>query len=143
LITGRKRHILVDVMGLILVVLVHKASIQERDGAKSLLQRAKQKGFEQLCLIWADGGYSGQPIIDWMFNLAGWIFEVVKCADDAKGFQILPHRWIVERTFAWLGRYRRLSKDYEVLAQTSEAFIYAAMVHLMLARLARNPAVFL
>jgi putative transposase len=143
LVTGRKRHILVDVMGLILVVLVHKASIQERDGAKSLLQRAKAKGFQYLRLIWADGGYDGQPMIDWVFNLAGWIFEIVNRSDEVKGFQILPHRWIVERTFAWLGRYRRLSKDYEVLPQTSEAFIYAAMVNLMLARLARNPAVFL
>jgi putative transposase len=143
LVTGRKRHILVDVMGLILVVLVHKASIQERDGAKSLLQRAKDKGFQYLCLIWADGGYPGQPMIDWGFNLAGWIFEIVKRSDDVKGFQVLPHRWIVERTFAWLGRYRRLSKDYEVLPQTSEALIYAAMVNLMLTRLARNPAVYL
>lgn len=143
LVTGRKRHILVDVMGLLLVVLVHKASIQERDGAKSLLQRAKRKGFKRLALIWADGGYSGQPMVDWVFGLAGWIFEVVKRPDDVKGFQVLPHRWIVERTFAWLGRYRRLSKDYEVLPQTSEAFIYAAMVNLMLTRLARNPAVFL
>ena len=143
LVTGRKRHLLVDVMGLILVVLVHKASIQERDGAKSLLQRAKDKGFQSLRLIWADGGYSGQAMIDWVFNLAGWIFEIVKRADDVKGFQVLPHRWVVERTFAWLGRYRRLSKDYEVLPQTSEALIYAAMVNLMLTRLARNPAVYL
>jgi len=94
-------------------------------------------------LIWADGGYSGQPMIDWVFALAGWLFEVVKRSDDVKGFQVLPRRWVVERTFAWLGRYRRLSKDYEVLPQTSEAFIYAAMVNLMLTRLARNPAVFL
>lgn len=143
LVTGRKRHILVDVMGLILVVLVHKASIQERTGAKSLLQRAKQKGFQRLCLIWADGGYSGAPMINWVFELAGWLFEIVKRSDDVQGFQLLPHRWIVERTFAWLGRYRRLSKDYEVLPQTSEAFIYAAMVNLMLARLARNPALYL
>jgi len=143
LVTGRKRHILVDVMGLLLVVLVHKASIQERAGAKSLLQRAKQKGFARLRLIWADGGYHGQPMIDWVFDLAGWIFEIVKRSDNIKGFQLLPRRWVVERTFSWLGRYRRLSKDYEVLPQTSEAFIYAAMVNLMLARLARNPAIFL
>jgi putative transposase len=143
LVTGRKRHILVDVMGLLLVVLVHKASIQERAGAKSLLHRAKQKGFTRLCLIWADGGYSGSPMLNWVFDLAGWIFEVVKRSDDIKGFQLLPHRWVVERTFAWLGRYRRLSKDYEVLPQTSEAFIYAAMVNLMLSRLARNPALYL
>jgi putative transposase len=143
LVTGRKRHILVDVMGLLLVVMVHKASIQERAGAKSLLQRAKAKGFKRLALIWADGGYAGHPMIEWVFELAGWLFEVVKRSDDVKGFQILPRRWVVERTFAWLGRYRRLSKDYEVLPRSSEAFIYAAMVNLMLARLARNPAVYL
>lgn len=143
LVTGRKRHILVDTLGYLLVVLVHKASIQERAGAKSLLQRAKDKGFQRLSLIWADGGYDGQPMITWVLALTGWVFEVVKRCDDLAGFQILPRRWVVERTFAWLGRYRRLSKDYEVLPQTSEAFIYAAMVNLMLARLARNPAVFL
>ena len=136
-VTGRKRHILVDVMGLLLVVLVHKASIQERAGAKSLLQRAKKKGFERLILIWADGGYSGNPMVDWVFKLAGWVFEVIKRSDKAKGFVILPRRWVVERTFGWLGRYRRLSKDYEELAESSEALIYAAMVRLMLKRLAR------
>ena len=94
-------------------------------------------------MIWADGGYSGSPMINWVFDLAGWVFEVVKRSDNVKGFQLLPRRWVVERTFAWLGRYRRLSKDYEVLPQTSEAFIYAAMVDLMLTRLARNPAVYL
>ena len=140
-VTGRKRHILGDVMGLVLTVLVHKASMQERTGAKSLLKRAKKKGFQQLALIWADGGYSGQPMIDWVWNLAGWIFEVVKRSDDTDGFVVLPRRWVVERTFAWLGRYRRLSKDYEQLPETSEAMIYAAMVHLMLKRLARNPAI--
>jgi len=143
LVTGRKRHLLVDVLGLLLVVLVHKASVSEREGAKSLLQRAKHKGFKRLALIWADGGYNGQAMIAWVFDLAGWILEIVKRNDEVKGFEVLPHRWIVERTFAWLGRYRRLSKDYEVLTQTSEAWIYAAMVNLMLARLARNPAVYL
>ncbi len=140
-VTGRKRHILVDVMGLVLVALVHKASIQERTGAKSLLQRAKKKGFQRLALIWADGGYSGPSMIAWVWNLAGWVFEVVKRSDTTPGFVVLPRRWVVERTFAWLGRYRRLSKDYEQLPETSEAMIYAAMVHLMLKRLARNPAI--
>jgi putative transposase len=140
-VKGRKRHILVDVMGLVLVALVHKASIQDRTGAKSLLQRAKEKGLKRLALIWADGGYTGQPMIDWVWNLAGWILEIVERAQDTTGFVVLPRRWVVERTFAWLGRYRRLSKDYEQLPETSEAMIYAAMVHLMLKRLARNPAI--
>lgn len=113
----------------------------QRAGAKLLLQRAINKGFKRLELIWADGGYSGQPMIDWVWQLAGWVFEVIKRSEEAAGFVVLPHRWVVERTFAWLGRYPRLSKDYEQLPATSEAMIYAAMVHIMLRRLARNPAV--
>ena len=81
-VKGRKRHILVDVMGLLLCVLVHKADTQERAGAKQLLQRVKQKGFARLQLIWADGGYDGQPMRDWVFELACWLFEVVKRSED-------------------------------------------------------------
>lgn len=140
-VTGRKRHLLVDVMGLVLVVLVHKASIAERAGAKMLLQRALLKGFDRLVLIWADGGYDGQPMVQWVAQVCGWVFEVIKRSDKGQGFVLLPRRWVVERTFAWLGRFRRLSKDYEVLTETSEAMIYAAMVCLMLRRLARHPVV--
>jgi putative transposase len=140
-VKGRKRHIMVDVLGLLLTVVVHKASIQERAGAKLLLQRAALKGFNRLELIWADGGYSGQPMIDWVWRLAGWVFQVIKRTEETVGFVVLPRRWVVERTFAWLGRYRRLSKDYEQLPETSEAMIYAAMVHIRLRRRARNPAV--
>ena len=138
---GRKRHILVDVMALLLSVLVHKADTQERARAKQLLQQVKEKRFECLELIWADGGCDGQPMRDWVFDLEGWLFEVIKRHDDARGFVVLPRRWVVERTFGWLGRYRRLSKDYEQLPETSEAMIYAAMIRLMLRRLARDPAV--
>jgi putative transposase len=138
-VTGRKRHMLVDVMGLLLSVVVHAANIQERAGAKRLLRRVKEKGFKRLKLIWAEGGYSGQPLRDWVMDLAGWLFEIVKRSADTQGFVVLPKRWIVERTFAWLGRFRRLSKDYEQLPETSEAMIYAAMIRLMLKRLARHP----
>jgi putative transposase len=96
-----------------------------------------------LALIWADAGYSGQEFADWVREHYGWLVEIVKRSDDAKGFVILPRRWVVERTFGWLSRCRRLSKDYEVLTTTSEAWIYAGMVQLMLQRLARNPAVYL
>jgi len=140
-VTGRKRHILVDVMGLLLVVLVHKADIQERAGAKLLLQRALTKGFARLCLIWADGGYKGAAFKEWVWKLAGWLFEVVKRPEGSKGFVVLARRWVVERTFGWLGRSRRLSKDYEQLPATSEAMIYAVMVRLMLKRLAQEPAI--
>jgi putative transposase len=143
LIVGRKRFILVDVLGLLLTVVVTKASIQERDGAKTLLQRALDQHYELLQLIWADGGYSGQAFYDWVLENCGWLIEIVKRSDDAQGFVILPHRWVVERTFGWLFRFRRLSKDYEVLPETSEAWIYAAMTRIMLRRLATNPAVFL
>jgi hypothetical protein len=84
-----------------------------------------------------DGGYAGQ-LIDWVKEKCGWVLEIVKRTDEVKGFQVLPHRWVVERTFGWLGRYRRLSKDYEGLPETSEAMIYATMTHLMVRRLARK-----
>ncbi len=140
-VKGRKRHLLVDVMGLLLVVLVHCASIPERQGAKALLRRAQQQGLARLQLIWADGGYSGHPFADWVARVCGWVIEIITRSADAVGFEVLPRRWVVERTFAWLGRYRRLSKDYEALPASSEAWIYAAMVRLMLRRLAAHPAV--
>ncbi len=105
-VTGRKRHVLVDVMGLLLVVLVHKADIQERAGAKLLLQRAVTKGFARLQLMWADGGYSGVAFKEWVWNLTNWLFEVVVRPEGSKGFVILARRWVVERTFGWLGRSR-------------------------------------
>ena len=132
---GRKRHILVDTIGLLLIVVVHTANIQDRDGAKLVLEQVKD-AFPRLKLIWADAGYSGQ-LIDWVNLVCGWILEIVKRSDDIKGFQVLPRRWVVERTFGWLGRYRRLSKDYEGLTESSQAFIYAAMIHIMVKRLAK------
>ncbi len=122
------------------LVLVHKVDIQERAGAKLLLQRAVTKGFARLQLIWADGGYTGVEFKAWVWKLTGWIFEVVKRPEGTKGFAVLPRRWVVERTFGWFGRSRRLSKDYEQLPETSESMIYAVMVRLMLKRLAREPA---
>jgi putative transposase len=89
-----------------------------------------------LALIWADGGYAGQ-LIDWVKTTCQWVLQIVKRSDDLQGFVVLPRRWVVERTFAWLGKYRRLSKDYEAQVETSEAMIYAVMTHLMLRRLAK------
>ena len=87
-------------------------------------------------LIWADAAYSGQ-LVDLVKVVCGWFLEIVKRSDDVKGFKVLPHRWVVERTFGWLGRYRSLSKDYEGLTESSQALIYDAMVHIMIRRLAR------
>ena len=116
-----------------LAVVVHAASIQDRDGAKLVLAKLKGR-FSRLKLIWADGGYAGQ-LIDWTRKLGRWVLEIVKRSDDVAGFVVLPKRWIVERTFGWFNRYRRLSKDYEMLPESSEAVIYLSMTHLMVRRL--------
>src|SRR3989304_2720744 len=107
-ISGRKRHIVVDTLGLLMAAVVHAADIQDRDGAKLVM--AKLRGlFPRLALIWADGGYAGK-LIEWVSGFGNWVLEIVKRSDDIAGFIIVPRRWVVERTFAWLGKYRRLSK---------------------------------
>lgn len=124
---------------MILDCVVHPADIQDRDGAKLVLE--KLTDFPRLKKIWADGAYAGK-LVDWAKELGEWVLEIVKRSDNAVGFEVLPHRWIVERTFAWLGRFRRLSKDYEALIETSEAMIRVAMIRLMIRRLATaRPAI--
>jgi putative transposase len=132
-VSGRKRHILVDTNGNLLKVVVHSANIQDRDGAKLLLEKAKGC-FSRLKLIWADGGYAGQ-LIEWVKESCQWVLEIVKRPKDATGFHVLPRRWVVERTFAWLGHCRRLSKDYEHRTVHSESMIYLAMTRIMVRRL--------
>lgn len=114
-------------------MVIHEASIQDRDGAKLVLEYVR-KGFRRLTLIWADGGYAGQ-LIEWTKKRLRCTLEIVKRSDDVKGFTVLPKRWIVERTFGWFGRYRRLAKDYEVITDNSEAMIRIAMINLMSRRL--------
>jgi putative transposase len=114
-------------------VIVHEANIQDRDGARLVLKKLKGK-FARLTLIWADGGYAGK-LIEWTKSLAGWTLQIVKRSDDTTGFKVLPRRWVVERTFGWIGRYRRLSKDYEQLTATSETMILLTMINLMSRRL--------
>lgn len=127
---GRKRHIVVDTLGMILACAVHPADVQDRDGARLVLEDLASQ-FPRLRKIWADGGYAGQ-LVDQVKAWGKWLLEIVKRSDKATGFELLPHRWIVERTFAWLGRYRRLSKDYEAFTETSETMIRLAMIRLML-----------
>lgn len=139
-VTGIKRHTLVDTLGLVIKVLVLAANIQDRDGARTLLEKLKGK-LPRLKIIWADGGYQGR-LIDWVKQVCDWMLTIVKRSDTAKGFQVIPHRWIVERTFGWLNRYRRLSKNYERLPASSEAMVYLAMITLMTKRLAKEQTCF-
>jgi len=108
-INGRKRHMIVDTIGLVLAVVVTAANVQDRDGAKLLFERIRAR-FPRLKLIWADGGYRGK-LVDWVKTKFNWLLKIVKRPDDAVGFQVLPRRWVVERTFGWLVKYRRLSRD--------------------------------
>ena len=124
-----------------MLVVVHAADIQDRDGAKLVLGHVARR-FARLRLIWADGGYAGQ-LVEWVRGLRrrGRLrLEIVKRSDGAKGFVVLPRRWVVERTFGWMGRSRRLSKDYEETIPSSEAVVKLAMIHLMTRRLAKKVA---
>ena len=116
---------------------MHSAAIQDRDGAKLVFIRAAA-AFPTITLVWADGGYAGQ-LIAWLQRWCGWVLEIVKKLEGQVGFQVLPRRWVVERTFAWLAHSRRLSKDYEELVENSEAMIQIAMIRLMLHRLYPPP----
>ena len=134
---GRKRHLLVDTLGLILAVVVHPANIQDRDGAR-LVRKKLTHAFGWLRLIWVDGGYAGNALAQWLKALLprrGLRLEVVK-RTELHTFKILPRRWVVERTFGWLSNYRRLARDYEFRTDNSEALILIAATRLMLRRLA-------
>lgn len=133
-VKGRKRHIVVDTLGLILVVVVTSAGVGDRAGARRLAGGLTGR-FPRLVKLWADAGYSGQPLATWLRTVGGWALEIVRGRKDQDGFVVQPKRWIVERTFGWLNRYRRLSKDYEEHPETSEVMILIAMTHLMVRRL--------
>lgn len=128
-----KRHLLVDTLGFIIALTVTTASVQDRDGAKLLC--AKIQGLcKGLAIVWADGGYRGE-LVQWVKERFTWALEIVLRPDNVKGFVLLPKRWVVERTNAWLGHSRRLNRQYEVLHQTHEAFVYIAMTRIMLRRI--------
>lgn len=140
-ITGRKRHIAVDTLGLLLVVVVHAADLQDYEGAHFVLHRINEK-YRRLKVIFADSAYGKCGLPDWVQSTCRVILQTILRPVNVKGFVVLPKRWIVERTFAWMNRHRRLSKDYERLTANSEAAIYVAMIDLMLRRLARSQAAF-
>ncbi len=132
---GRKRHLLVDTQGLILNVVVSEANLSERDMAQWLLQ-AVRSHLPRLEIIWADAGYRGERFLDEFQFHTGVKLEVVKRHPEQRHFQVEPKRWVVERTFAWLGNARRLAKDYELYFKSSASMIFAAMTRLMLRQLA-------
>lgn len=138
-ITGRKRHIVVDTLGMIMTVVVQAASWQDQEGSLWLLEQLDaSRDSGQLQVLFADSAYARDGLPEWVRDTYGYELEVVPRPADAKGFVVLPKRWIVERTFAWLSRNRRHSKDYERTIQSSEAMIHLAMIGLMLKRLVKS-----
>jgi putative transposase len=131
--SGRKRHIVVDTLGLLLMVVVHSAGLPDGTGGKLTLQRLfdrlKHSVHNRWCRlkwIWADGAY--EDIVDWVRQQLGWVLDIVRRPQDARGFTVLPRRWVVERSFGWFGRYRRLSRDFEHTTASSEAMVYLASI---------------
>jgi putative transposase len=138
-IKGRKRFILTDSQGLLLAVWVCAASVSEKMGAKCLLRYIRWSScLDDLCkrikLVWVDGGYRGDDLQEFVKKLWGWCWQVVLRTDDQKGFKVLPRRWVVERTFAWILHSRRLNKDYEKNRMNSQSMLYIAMISVMLKR---------
>lgn len=137
MVKGRKRHIITDTIGLLVGAIVHPADLQDRDGAPLLLSSIRN-AFPWLRHVFADSAYAGDKLRRALARFGTWTIEVIKRSDAAKGFAVLPRRWVVERTFGWLGRYRRLNRDYERKARTGETFVHIAIIRLMLARLGRE-----
>lgn len=147
---GRERHLLVDTTGRVLLAVVHAADLSARDGARRLIGSALLTDLPRLGLVWADQGYTG-AFAEWLQDTRGWLLHVVRHPErqlwrygleekPRRAFRVLPRRWVVERTFAWLSQSRRLSRDYQRLPAVSEAMIYSTMSRLMVRRLARTGA---
>ena len=137
-INGRKRHLVVDSLGLLLTVIVTAASVQDRDGAFRLLALLRER-YSTISLVWADGGYAGR-LVSWAYQVLALTVTIVKRSDDTTGFAVLPRRWVIERTFGWLLRYRRLIRDYERRLDHHEAMVLWATVTIMTRQLARTTA---
>ena len=135
-VNGRKRHIAVDTHGLLLAVLVTVAGVQDRDAGLRLLTLLRER-FCSITLVWADAGYAGR-LVRWADSLLSYTVQIVKRTDDLSGFQVLPRRWVVERTLAWIAKHRRCVRDYETLPAHHEAMVHLAMIMNMSRRLARS-----
>ena len=135
-VKGRKRHILTDTCGFLIFILVHAADIQDRDGAVDVLAAIRTR-FPWLRHVFADGGYAGEKLRSALVGMGKWTIEIIKRSDKAKGFEVLPRRWVVERTFAWLGRCRRLAKDWERSIASSTAWALIASIRMLTRRTAR------
>jgi len=135
-IKGRKRHILTDTAGHLIGLIVHAADIQDRDGAVPVLASIRSL-YPWLRHVFADGGYAGEKLRTALSEHGDWTMEIVKRSDAAKGFEVLPKRWVVERTFAWLGRCRRLAKDFEACIESAAAWVLLASIRMLTRRLAR------
>jgi transposase len=140
-ITGRKRHIAVDTLGLLLAVVVTSAAVDDAAAAPAVLGRLDRTNYPRLRKVWADSKYHNHALNAWIKDNkdGSYELEIVSRPPGAKGFVLLPRRWVVERTFAWLGRYRRQSKDYERLTGSSEAMIRVSSIHIMLRRIKPKP----
>jgi putative transposase len=133
-IKGRKRHIVTDTSGFLIFILVHAADIQDRDGAVDVLKAIRNR-FPWLRHVFADGGYAGDKLRDALRGNGDWTLEIIKRSDKARGFEVLPRRWVVERTFAWLGRCRRLAKDWEQSIESSTAWATIASIRMLTRRI--------
>lgn len=136
-VKGRKRHIMTDTCGNLIACVVHTANIQDRDGAPDVFAKLRREA-PKLRHVFADGGYAGPKLRGALVGLGRWTLEIVKRSDSAEGFEVLPRRWVVERTFAWLGRCRRLAKDWEKTAESAEAWVLIAHIRCLTRRLATN-----
>lgn len=135
-IKGRKRHIITDTLGFMVGLVVHSAGVQDRDGAPVVLKSIRSSQ-PKLRHIFADGGYAGPKLRDALIGVGKWTIQIVKRSDTAKGFEVIPRRWVVERTFAWLNRCRRLAKDWEKSIASSEAWIFIAHIRTLTRRIVR------